>query len=249
MLEEPRVSRFGNEMYPTRKQLLLFLIGWIGFQIFATTLQIIILVFAKIYWGAGEEVLQKYSMSMLINGVAYLGLLFALVLISQRDIVKLLKSFKHYQSFIAGAVCLVAMFAFNALYSAFLSIIKVTSSDNANESSLQSLQDVYPLTCLIIFGIVGPICEELTYRVGLFSLLKRKNKVVAYVVTILVFAFIHFNFSLDTKTLLNELLNLPYYMFAAAAFSFTYDKFGFAGSVTAHISNNLISLFLIRALI
>ena len=84
MLEEPRVSRFGNEMYPPRKQLLLFLIGWIGFQIFATTLQIIILVFAKIYWGAGEEVLQKYSMSMLINGVAYLGLLFALVLISQR---------------------------------------------------------------------------------------------------------------------------------------------------------------------
>ena len=249
MFEEPRVSKFGNEMYPPRKQLLLFLIGWIGFQIFATTLQIIVLVFAKIYWGAGEEILQKYSMSMLINGVAYLGLLFALVLISQRDILKLLKSFKHYQSFIAGAVCLIAMFAFNFLYSTFLNIIKVTSSDNANESSLQSLQDVYPLTCLIIFGIVGPICEELTYRVGLFSLLKRKNKVVAYVVTILVFAFIHFNFSLDAKTLLNEFLNLPYYMFAAAAFSFTYDKFGFAGSVTAHISNNLISLFLIRALI
>ena len=140
------------------------------------------------------------------------------------------------------------MFAFNALYSTFLQLIKVTSSDNANEASLQSLQDIYPLTCLIIFGIIGPICEEMTYRVGLFSLFKRKNKVVAYVVTIAVFALIHFNFSLDPDTLVNELLNLPYYMFAAAAFSFTYDKFGFAGSVTAHISNNLLSLFLVKAI-
>ena len=248
MNSEKTTSKFGTEMFPPRKQLIIFLIGWIGFQIFASTIQIVILIIAKIYWGAGEEILQKYCMSMLVNALAYLGLIFAIVLISRHDLKKLFGSFKHYQSYIAGAVCLVSMFAFNALYSTFLQLIKVTSSDNANEASLQSLQDIYPLTCLIIFGIIGPICEEMTYRVGLFSLLKRKNKVVAYVVTIAVFALIHFNFSTDPDTLVNELLNLPYYMFAAAAFSFTYDKFGFAGSVTAHISNNLISLFLVKAI-
>ncbi|MBP5694703.1 MAG: CPBP family intramembrane metalloprotease, partial [Bacilli bacterium] len=104
---------------------------------------------------------------------------------------------------------------------------------------------VYPITCLFIFGLIGPICEEITYRVGLFSLLKRKNRALAYLVTIAVFALIHFNFSNDPATLLNEIINLPYYMFAAFAFSFAFDKFGFAASATAHISNNLISLFLV----
>ena len=247
-VSEPKISKYGNAMFPPKKQLIIFLVGWIGFNIFATTIQMAILIFGNIYWGSGEEILRRSSMSMLVNGVAYLGLIFAIFLISRYDIKKLFKSFKQYQSYIAGAVCLLSMFAFNILYSSLLGLIKIPSGDNQNEASLQSLQDIYPLTCLLIFGIVGPICEEMTYRVGLFSLLRRKNKAVAYVVTILVFALIHFNFSTDKWTLINELLNLPYYMFAAAAFSFTYDKFGFAGSVSAHISNNLISLFLVKAI-
>ena len=137
---------------------------------------------------------------------------------------------------------------FDFVWGTILELLPITSSDNINESSLQTMRQVYPVASFMIFGLIGPICEEFTYRVGLFSFFKRINKWVAYVVTVVIFAFIHFNFSTDPNVLLNEVLNLPFYMFAAFAFSFTYDKFGLAGSLTAHVANNFISLSLISTI-
>ena len=252
--EEPKRSRFGTPMIPAVKQLIVFAVGWIGFQIFATTVQMVFIFVAKANGWNATEFLSKLSSAIIVNSICYIGLLTALVIILNTDILKILKSFKNWQAYVAGAVCLIAIFAFNILYSNFINILKaykiinIPVTDNANEESLQRMQDVYPITSLVIFGLIGPICEEITYRVGLFSLLKRKNQVMAYFVTIAVFAFIHFNFSTNPTTLLNEVLNLPYYMFAAFAFSFTYDKFGYAASLTAHISNNIISLYLVSAI-
>ena len=249
--EEPKTSRFGSPMIPAVKQLIVFAIGWIGFRVLATTIQVLIIFISRANGWNSTEILSRFSTSMILNSVCYISMLVALTLVINTNILKLIKSFGQWQSYVAAAICLASIFAFNIVYGTFinalkeLGIINIPVSDNANESSLQSLQDVYPVTCLFIFGIIGPICEELTYRVGLFSFLKRKNRFLAYFVTIAVFALIHFNYSNDPATLLNEVLNLPYYMFAAFAFSFTFDKFGFAASTTAHISNNLVSLFLV----
>ena len=251
---EPEKSRYGSQMIPAFKQLITFLVGWIGFRIFATFMQMIFIFVARATGESPNAVLSQFGTSMVINSICYIGLLIALTLIINFDLIKLLKSFKQWQSYLAGVICLVAIFAFNYAYGVTINILKefkiinIPVSDNANEASLQSLQDVYPITCLFIFGIVGPICEELKYRVGLFSLLKRKNRAFAYWITIAVFALIHFNFSTNPTTLLNEILNLPYYMFAAFAFSFTYEKFGLAGSLTAHLLNNVVSLFLVSAI-
>ena len=253
--QEPKKERFGSPMLPAVKQLIIFGVGWIGFKILAYTIQVALIIFAKARGWDANELLTQFSTSMIINSVCYIGLLIALLLIANTDLVKILKSFAQWQSYLAGVICLLSIFAFNFLYGNTIEILKsagiinIPVGNNVNEASLQSLQDVYPFTCLVVFGLIGPICEELTYRVGLFSLLKRRNRAAAYWITIVVFALIHFNFSTNSVTLLNELLNLPYYMFAAFAFSFTFDKFGFAGSVTAHILNNLISLFFVQAIL
>ena len=242
---EPETSKYGNKMIPPLKQLIIFLVGWLGFQLFAATVQITIISFAAIRGIDGSAYLETNSGAMVVNSVCYLALLIAIVLITNVDITKLFKSFKQYQSYIAAAVCLVTILTFNNLYLRFLSILPLPeATDNANETSIQSITAVFPITSIIIFGVVGPICEEFTYRVGLFSFFKRKSKWLAYLITIVIFAFIHFNFSFDSAKLLNEFLNLPLYMFAAFAFSFTYGKFGLAGSLTAHIANNLLSLTL-----
>ena len=252
--EEPKTSRYGSAMLPAIKQLIVFLVGWIGFKVFASTVQIAIMAYAQARGWNANEVLSQFSTAMVVNSICYIGLIVTLLLIANTDIIKLLKSFGQWQSYVAGAICLISIFAFNYVYGITINILKyykiinIPVSENVNEASLQSMQDIYPITCLFIFGIIGPICEELTYRTGLFSLLKRRSRAMAYWVTIIVFALIHFNFSTNPTTLLNELLNLPYYMFAAFAFSFTYEKFGFAGSLTAHIANNLISLFLVSAI-
>ena len=240
---EPETSKYGNKMIPAIKQLIIFLVGWIGFQLFAASVQIAIATICSFRGIDGTAFLKQTSGQMVVNSACYLALLIAIVLIANVDIKKLFKSFKQYQSYIAGVVCLLSILAFNALYMMFLSALPLPSAtDNANEASIQSITSAFPITSIIIFGIVGPICEEFTYRVGLFSFFKRKSKWLAYLITIVIFASIHFNFSTDSATLLNEILNLPFYMFAAFAFSFTYDKFGLAGSLTAHIANNLLSL-------
>ena len=38
--EEPQKSRFGSPMLPAVKQIILFAVGWLGFQVFATSIQL-----------------------------------------------------------------------------------------------------------------------------------------------------------------------------------------------------------------
>ena len=217
------------------KQLVLFLVGWIGFQILAYTLVVALSAMPN------DSV---YVKSMLINSLSYLILAGALFGILNIDTVKLAKSFAGWKPYVAAIICVCSIFAFNALWSSIVSLVDMPVTDNVNQSSLESMEEVFPFASIMIFGIVGPICEELTYRVGLFSLCKRRSTELAYFVTIIVFAFIHFNVTTKPLSLLNEILNLPYYMFAAAAFSFVYHRYGFASSVSAHITNNLISLII-----
>ena len=246
--EEPKTERFGSPMLPAIKQFIVFLIGWIGFKIVATSIQVAFILVARANGWNASEFLSQNSTSMIINSLCYIGLLVALVLVANTNILKLLKSFKQWQSYGAGVVALMAIFAFNITYNIFIEalkqagIINIPISDNANQTAIVSLESQYPFTCLFVFGLIGPICEELTYRVGLFSLLKRRNRVMAYFVSIVVFAFIHFNVSTNPTTLMNEIINLPSYMFAGFAFAFAYDKFGFAGSLTAHALNNIIGI-------
>ena len=245
--EEPQKSRFGSPMLPAVKQIILFAVGWLGFQVFATSIQLVATSFIKL---SGITILSQ-GFSMVINSICYIGLIIALALIANKDLLKLVPSFKQWQSYIAGLICFASIIVFSMTYGSIIEylkeieVIKIPTGDNANQTAIVSLEKLFPFTSLIVFGFIGPICEELTYRTGLFSLLRRKNKFLAYFVTIILFAFIHFNYSNDTATLLNELLQLPHYMFAAFAFSFTYDKFGFAGSVSAHITNNVFSLLFV----
>ena len=237
----------GTEPFPLRKQILFLSLGWLGFQVVATMIQIFVgTVYGYVYHVTLVEALRKNSVSIIVNSTAYIALLTTLLLIAYTDILKLLKSFKQWQSYVAGVVCFVAIIAFNIVYGNIVNLLKTPVSDNQNQQALETMDAVYPVISMVIFGFIGPICEELTYRVGLFSLLKRKNRFLAYLLTIVIFAFIHFNYS--STQLVNELLNLPYYMFAAFAFSFTYERFGFAGSLTAHIINNVFSLSFIATI-
>ena len=108
-----------------------------------------------------------------------------------------------------------------------------------NESVLREIIKAFPALSVFVFGIVGPFCEELTYRVGLFGCFK-KYKWLAYLTSIIVFALMHFGFT--SPNIIDELVNLPIYLFSGAAFAFAYDKFGLAGSLSAHVTNNLYAI-------
>lgn len=221
------------QMISWPKQLSLFLMGLAGFNLLAVLVSLIMLRF-------DVSNLDRVLVNMLLNAICYTILFIVLFAIINVDIKKLLKSFGKWEPYIAGLCCCVIMLLFQILYTSILINCGVNFGNNANQGEINATSNSYPLLSFIIFGLIGPVCEELTYRVGLFSFMKRISKWLAYPVTILIFALIHFDFS--GANLVNELINLPIYIFAGFAFSYTYDKFGFAGSTFAHILNNVISL-------
>ncbi len=233
---------------PWPRQLAFFLIGCLGFQIIAVIVEVIMLLM-----GYSADDLSSASGLGVLNFAAYL-ILFAifLILLIPYFKTKVFKTFKGYKVYTYGVGFGIGLIVFSIVYGLIVYYI-YPIEDNANQSTIEAIAEVYPFLSVIIFGIVGPICEELTYRVGLFTLLRRWNKVGAYIITMVVFAFIHFDFTAittcistgESADLINELINLPSYLVAAWALTYLYDKRGFASSVTAHAVNNLISILLV----
>lgn len=230
-------------MLNTIKQLLLFFIGWKGIDLISTAVQMILLTAFNVPMVNSEinAFIRNPEVGMAVNAGVYLVLFDILLVVVGFDIPRLFKTFKNVNSYIAACVCVVAMFVFNVIWVNFVRTIYPVTS-NANESSLTRIESYYPVLSILIFGIIGPICEELTYRVGLFSMLSKVSKKLAYPLVCVVFALIHFNYK--NVDIVNELLNLPTYIFAGLAFTFVYDKFGLSASLTAHSINNILSIIL-----
>ena len=225
------------------KQIVFFSVGCLGLIGIQIVASIILSLIAREATGGGvqyDTFIRGTTSDMILNVTCYMILAIVFIILASPDSEEFFKTFRHWQPYVAGAVGLAAIMTFNIVYGNILAIIGVGVTDNANESGLNSIVTDFPFTSLFIFALVGPICEEITYRVGLFSFFRRINVILAYAITIIGFTLIHFDF--DSSNIVNELLNLPYYAFAAFTFTFLYEKYGFAASTSAHVSNNLISI-------
>ncbi len=218
-------------------QLGLFLIGFFGLSVLGSIL-------SSIFANSGLDV---YLASIIINSIAYLVVLGALIPIIFPHIKDIFNGFKSGKNIAMGFAFLGMMLASNFIYNLIVYVIlKQPQSVNNNEGAIESIVSIYPVASLLIFGIVGPICEELTYRLGLFTFFKRINRVLAYILTIIIFASIHFDFSsfANPEALRVELLALPTYVIAGFLLTFAYDKFSLSTSLIAHIANNVTAMLL-----
>lgn len=224
------------------RQLILFGIGWLGLNVIALFVSLIVRNYlANIYTDpvALALALQHISVGATINIVSYIILLTILGIFSFETTKKLWHLFINVSNIFKGlgygGLVLLAGISLNVIYMVF----KVELNDNANESTITAIMKNYPFFSFIAFVIAGPVCEELTYRLGLFGFLNRINRYFAYGVTFVFFGLIHFDF--QTTELLNELLNLPFYLIAGLLFCYIYEREGLAVATYAHITNNLAS--------
>ena len=231
-------------MLPAWKQLVLFVIGFVGFQFLAYLISFIVLQIAKAQLGVGTfeyyAFIDSYKYVGYVNFTSYLLIFAALGALIIKDAHEVLKTFTKLKPLIAGLLGLFVILIFNAIYTSILNLSGISLSINANENAIDNIVVQYPVFSLIIFGIIGPIVEEITYRVGVFSFFSRINKILAYVLTVIIFTLIHFEFT--SSTIINELLNLPLYLSAAFVLCYLYDHYGFAGSVYCHVFNNVLSI-------
>ena len=186
-----------------------------------------------------ENILFKSALLLTLTYVTMFFALLAVPLLSRRKL--FLSKFNNGIDYIYGLAFAITLLAAGALVSAIVSIWH-TPADNVNQTDVVSIAKSYPLIAIFIMGFIGPICEELTYRVGLYSFLRRINKYLALVVTAVVFALIHFTF--DADDIIEELWSFPSYLVSGVLLTLAYEQRGPACSITAHVCYNLIAILM-----
>ena len=217
------------------KNIILFLVGYI-------LLNLVAFIFSMIAQASNSwYFLASGKGTAAINFATYFFIFGVMFIVLNNDITKFFKEFKDKYTWIYGlAFGFLLMLASSAVTS-LMQLFKETGVNN-NEASIDATTSLFPFLSILIFGILGPICEEFTYRAGLFSIIKRYNRALAYVVTALFFGFIHFTFNLST--IVDELINLPSYIVAGLLLCYFYDYKGIGASTVAHITNNLFALIM-----
>lgn len=231
------------------KEIAVFLVGLIGLTIFSSIVELILIAYKTPVFSeqglTGSDLtaaLLSYIQSgeglAIIFFPAYGAFFITICLILWSDIKRVLKRFANPWTYL-GIPLGFLMMGITILYSLILSNIP-GYGDNQNQSNVNTVVAYSPYLSLFIFGLVGPFCEEVAYRLGLFNLFKRWGTVWAYVFTAIIFGLIHFDVSSITS--MTEWLNLPIYMLMGAFLGFCYDRFGFGASFLAHATNNIFSV-------
>lgn len=175
---------------------------------------------------------KKGAMSLIAYSILFLLLLVILGL----DIKQLLPKFKSFVPYLVGIGFGLTILLFSDLYLRFVNLF-IPSGVGGNEGAVRQIISRYPIASLFIFGLIGPMCEELTYRMGVFNLIKRWHRIPAYIFTALIFGFIHMDFTGDIAL---EFLILPNYVMPGVLLCLAYDLYDLPCSYTAHVTNNLI---------
>ncbi len=224
------------------KQLLLFFLGWIGLLGFAILFSALFGFIVPLILTLEETdiFLNSDLFFSYVNSLTYVTLfMIGMILIwpyVRTTFIPALFSGQWWLGLPFTFAILLTSFGLVSLYDA----LGIQLEDNQNQAAIVRLVKDTPIISLITFGFLGPIVEEWTYRLGLFQYLKGRSKWVAYLVTLTIFGFIHFDFNATNLT--NELFNLPIYLVAGAWFCFLYDRFGLQVAMATHIFNNLLSV-------
>ena len=244
----------------TLQCVLFFLMGCFGFQLLGTlTNTIFIAVLPEDYISSHTALVSSF-----INAVVYVLLLAILLTMyyffNKQDLKDKALGFKNTVNVsYAGrwfAYYLVCNFALNIIMTLIqLAVEKSTGiilGTSNNQSGINSMISANPIMVFFVVCIIGPICEEITYRLGLFEALRRVNVKLAFILAPVLFALIHFDFegvisgisSGNNLVLYNELFNLPSYILGGLILSYAYWKnLSINQSIYCHIFVNTLSFF------
>ena len=153
-----------------------------------------------------------------------------------------LSKYTNRIDYIYGIAYAVTVVCVGTIVSAIIALMH-DAGTNVNQTAAESIVKNYPLLAFLVLGILGPVCEEMTYRVGLYSFLRRINKYLAFAVTTVIFAFIHFDFM--AEDMITELWSLPSYLACGFILTLAYEHRGPACSMLAHIAYNIFACLLI----
>ena len=196
------------------------------------------LLFA-LFFAAMESSLLKTTLVLLFTYLMMLGGILSIAFLTRRK--TFVKRYTRYQDYLFGGAYALGLIFLGLIISFIMTIFQQTGN-NTNQNAAIDIAKNYPIFGFFILCLLGPICEEMTYRAGLYSFFRRINKYLAMAVTIIVFALIHFDFL--AEDMVTELVSLPSYLSAGLLLTIAYEHRGPACSMTAHILYNIFAFAL-----
>ena len=105
------------------------------------------------------------------------------------------------------------MIIISVITTLLMQILFGQAEENLNQQIINLILSKHPVSSFFWIVLLGPLVEELTYRVGLFNAISSRNRIAAYVVSALVFGFLHFNIhnadgAIDQAKLIEEFINI-----------------------------------------
>ncbi len=183
-----------NEKLPIAEKWMLFVVGFLGFQLFGSLINTFINVFVK------NGTISSGTGGALTLFISYLTIVLAFVLLlvfdRERNIIPIGKGFKNYKSYLFGLGGFVCLYLVNLV---FTSLYSATVPDiygaNANQDGIVTYAQSSPVIMFLTVVFLAPFLEELTYRGGLLDIVghKQKYRWLGLVLSAVLFGLIHFN--------------------------------------------------------
>lgn len=227
----PKVKKEPADELPNKSKILLFLVGfaYIGLLLISLVLGIIINLLTL-------DISLKNILLQTFTYLVLFGVLFWICWPSRKHFVKEFKDVSNWKNgIIYGLIAIASEIFVSLLITSFVGL----QETNGNQVAVEELITGYPTLMFIVSVIIGPMCEELTYRVGLFGFIRKRNETLGLIISAFVFAFIHIDFV--DFSLMAELTAFPIYLTIGVVFGLAYKKGGLPCSYVAHAMINLIS--------
>jgi len=186
------------------------------------------------------------SLSLLTTNICYyaINLLFV-VIVYRHFLARSFRSIRFWDLVQAVILGFAMYYAGNILLGMLLSVLKLQPTSYNNET-VHTLVSANRWVMIVSTIVVAPLVEELLIRGLVFGTIHKKNRIAAYVVSILLFSLMHVWQYIPTQGLMPALLSSLLYIIPSIALGWTYEK---AGNIWApiflHAIVNSISMSLI----
>ena len=184
-----------NETTPLWKKVTFFCVGFLGLQVIALIVQLILMT-TKLF----DRTTMSFTIlgSTLVNFITYVlicGILLLICFLGKDNAAKKIYTpFKKKETYTWGLVGFGLVLAINIFFSLIYNLLP-DFEQNANQMGINQMLSSYPFLVFIMTAIMAPIVEEITYRAGLCDLIGKKNRWLGIILSAVLFGFIHFDFS------------------------------------------------------
>ena len=192
------------------------------------------------------ERLMGQSISDHVRNIVYYYVLFALtLLIFWNFLGRTTSYFLSSAGKTLSAVCmgLVAFYGLNELSYRVLRLV-LSSHTNLNDVTISAQIHDAPRSTILIVVFLAPFVEEVLFRGYVFGNLRDHSRTAAYIVSCLLFAFLHvWQFAVVSRSLTYFLLMLQY-LVPGLVLAWTYERSGTLwGSILLHAFVNALAVW------